>query len=432
MQDTDRVGIIGAGASGLTVAKNLKELGLAVEVLERSDVLGGNWIYGNPFSSVYRSAHLISSKQMSAYLDFPFPPETPDYPNHVQVADYLRAYAEHFNLRPLIRFNTCVEHVQRAEDGAWQVALRDGSIRQYSALVIANGHHWDPQYPSYAGTFTGEIIHAHHYKTPDILRNKRVLVVGAGNSGCDIAVESSQNAQITYHSTRRGYWYIPKFVFGIPTDQVNEFGVKLRLPLPVRQLLNTFVVWLMQGRHKDYGLPKPNHRLLEAHPIVNSQLLYFLRHGDILPKPDIAALEDNAVRFVDGSSAEVDIIIYATGYKVSFPFMDRDYLNWGDYAPKLWLHVFHPQYDNLFVAGLIQPDSGQFWLVDYQAQLIGQFLKAQRDNTPGAEVFRRLKAGPQPRITRHNIKTPRHALEIDHGWYRQAVRRLLCEVFRVR
>src|SRR5262249_19614676 len=150
------------------------------------------------------------------------------------------------------------------------------------------------------------------------------------------------------------------------------------------------------GWPEDYGLPKPDHRFLETHPIVNSQLLYHVGHGDITPKPDIAKLDGGAVEFVDGSRAEVDLIVYATGYNISFPFIDREHLNWQGDRPNLYLHVFHPQYDHLFVAGMIQSDSGLWGLADYQAQLIARFILAAERNEAAAERFRQLKREDRP------------------------------------
>jgi cation diffusion facilitator CzcD-associated flavoprotein CzcO len=203
-QEFDTYCVIGAGASGLTVLKNLREAGIAVEGLEREDDVGGNWNYGRPSSSVYRSAHLISSKLLTEYPDFPMPEDWPEYPSQQQVQEYLRAYTEHFRLHEVIRFNTVVSRVEpvflplpKGEGTnmpSWTVTLSTGERRQYRGIIIANGHHWDPNWPKYPGQFDSLVLHSSQYKTPEVLTGKRVLVVGAGNSGCDIAVESAQFA----------------------------------------------------------------------------------------------------------------------------------------------------------------------------------------------------------------------------------------------
>jgi hypothetical protein len=271
------------------------------------------------------------------------------------------------------------------------------------------------------------VLHSKHYKTPDVLRGKRVLVVGAGNSGCDLVVEAVYHAEAVFHSTRRGYHYVPKYIFGIPTDQVNALSHKLETPRWLRRIMNRLLIRLVLGEPTRFGLPEPDHKLLESHPIVNSHILYHVGHGDISPKPNIAELRGDRVAFVDSSEEHIDLIVYATGYRISFPFIDKTHLNWQGNGPGLFMHCLHPQYDNLFVIGLLQPDSGVLWLMDYQAQLVARFIHAQRHDPVAADRLRGIKAGSQPDIrggVRH-IDTLRHYLEIDHHAYRKAIRKLL-------
>lgn len=419
--------VIGAGPAGLTAAKHLLQAGIPCHIFEREDDVGGNWYYGKSSSSVYKSTHLLSSAPLTAYRDFPMPADYPDYPHHEQVLAYVRDYARHFGLYEHIRFNTAVEHCERDEAGLWLVRLSDGETHRYGGLVICNGHHWDPNYPQVPGHFDGETLHTKYYKTPDVLHGKRVLVVGAGNSGCDLVVEAVHHAEKVFHSTRRGYHYIPKYVLGRPVDQLDRLSRRLGTPPFLRHIINTLLIRIVLGSPTSYGLPKPDHKLLETHPIANSQVLYHVGHGDIIPKPDLRELAGRSVHFVDGSEEEIDLIIYATGYKISFPFIGQEHLNWQDVGPGLYLHAFHPQYDNLFVIGLLQPNSGIFWLMDDQAQLMARFVHAQRHDPAAAARFRQAKAGPQPDIrggTRH-INSPRHFLEVDHGAYTGALRRLL-------
>jgi cation diffusion facilitator CzcD-associated flavoprotein CzcO len=423
---TDKYCVVGAGSSGLTAAKNLDQLGIACDVIEREDDVGGNWYYGKPNSSVYKSTHLISSKPGTEYVDFPMPAEYPDYPSHWQVFEYFKSYARAFDLYRLIQFNTSVERIEQAGD-CWDVTLDNGETRRYGGVVIANGHNWDPKYPRYPGQFSGLCFHSATYKTADVLVDKRVLVVGAGNSGCDIAVESAQNARTTFHSTRRGYYYAPKFVLGMPADQIAERGLRLRLPLAIRRAFNVALIKLILGDPTKYGLPKPDHKFYETHPIVNSQMLYYVGHGEIKPKPDVKELRGDRVLFVDGSEEQIDVLIYATGFNITFPFIDQKYLNWRDNRPNLYMNVFHPQYDNLFVAGLIQPDSGQWGLVDYQAQLIARFVHAQRHNPRKADEFRRKKASEQPRLNHgiNYVNSTRHYVEVEHFSYRNGLKKLI-------
>ncbi len=430
-QSSETYGVIGAGASGLTALKNLHEAGIPVECLEREDDVGGNWYYGRPSSSVYRSAHLISSKLLTQYPDFPMPEDWPEYPSQQQVQEYFRSYTDHFRLRELIQFNTSVVRVEPSDASAsgWIVTLANGEQRKYRGIVIANGHHWDPNWPQYPGKFSGTVLHSSQYKTPEVLAEKRVLVTGAGNSGCDIAVESAQFAAATFHSMRRGYHFLPKFIRGKPADRCGEFFLRWHTPLWLRRRLAARVIRIALGPPEEFGLPKPDHKLFETHPIINSQMMYFVGHGRIKPKPEVAELCGNQVRFVDGSVEPIDVIVYATGFNLSFPFINQQYLNWKDGKPQLFMNVFHPRYDNLFIAGMIQPDSGIWCLAHYQSQLISRFIHLQQQNSPLANKFRRLKSQPQTDLGNgiQYVRTPRHLLEVEHFSYRRQLQRLLAK-----
>ncbi len=418
--------IVGAGSSGLAVAKNFRQAGIPFDVVEREDDVGGNWYYGKPASSVCQSTHLISSKALTEYSDFPMPDDYPEYPSHRQAWDYLRSYARHFQLYESIELRRSVESIEPAGAG-WTVRLDGGEVRRYAGVVIANGHNWDPRIPDYPGTFDGLTLHSARYKTPDVLAGRRVLVVGAGNSGCDIAVESAQSAAATFHSVRRGYHYLPKFLLGKPTDRCGERLLSWRLPLWLRRAITRRVVHLALGGPHSYGLPAPDHKLFETHPIINSQMLYYVGHGRIRVKPDVERLCGTHVRFVDGSEEPIDVLIYATGFRITIPFIERRHLNWSNDRPELYLNIFSPQYDNLFVAGLIQPDSGQWGLVDYQAQLIARFIVACRTAPARAERFRRQKQAQRPDLASgiHYLRTPRHLVEVEHFSYRRRLKRLI-------
>ena len=425
---SSRYCILGAGSSGLAVAKNFLEAGIPFDCFERHDDVGGNWYYGKPNSSVYRSTHLISSKRLTEYTDFPMPTDYPEYPSQQQAWEYLRAYAKHFELYERIEFGRSIENVEKVDQTSpWRVSLDRDEVREYAGIVIANGHNWNPNWPKYPGRFDGLLLHSSEYKTPDLLRGKRVLVVGAGNSGCDIAVESAQHAAATFHSVRRGYHYLPKFLRGKPIDQLNERLLRWKLPLWMRRAIATYAVKFAVGRPRDYGLPEPDHKLFETHPIINSQMLYCAGHGQLRTKPDLAELGGNVVKFVDGSSEAIDVIVYATGFRITFPFIDQKYLNWQEGRPNLFLNVFHPTDDTLFIAGLIQPDSGQWGLVDYQAQLIARSILAQERNLAAATAFRHQKSKVNVDLGDgiRYVRSARHLLEVEHFSYRERLKTMI-------
>ncbi len=414
--------IVGAGACGLTAAKNLSQKGIAFDVFERSDVVGGLWNHDKPGGRVYSSAHLISSKTQTQYTDFPFPESYPDYPHHTQVLEYLRSYARRFDLMRHIRFNTEVVSVEPAGRGL-AVRLSDGSKRNYAGILVANGHLWDPSHPEYPGQFSGQIVHSADYKSPRILRDKTVLVIGAGNSGCDIAVEAAQHAKKVFHSMRRGYHFIPKYVFGKPADEISDLFYKLRLPMRVRRAIATLCLALTSGSPERFGLPAPDHKLFETHPIVNSQMLYFLGHGDITPKPDVARFDGAAVEFADGSRESIDLVICATGYKVTIPFLSKDMLNWRNGAPDLFLNIFHPERDDIFCVGLVQANGGLYGLADRQAQLIAKYI-AKKHRWPGA-LFKKKKRAMAHDLSagQRYVGSGRHRLEVDIFSYMRLLER---------
>jgi flavin-binding monooxygenase-like protein len=419
--------VIGAGAAGLAAARHLKASGIPVEVLEREQDVGGLWDATLPQSPVYRSAHLISSKPLTEFPDFPMPGDYPDYPSHPQALEYLRSYARAFGLYQLIRFGRTVERAERLEGGEWSVTSSDGETRLYSGLVVAAGIHSIPNRPDLPGKFDGECLHSSRYKSPEILREKRVLVVGAGNSGCDIAVESGQHAARTFLSVRRGYHYLPKYAFGRPIDQVGELGLRLRLPLFIRRHLDQLLLNIVVGNPARFGLPRPDHKLLESHPIVNSQILQSLGQGDIQPKADVLELRGREVVFRDGTREPIDIILLATGYRVSFPFLAPRHLNSTDGRPDFYLHLFHPSYDNLFIVGMIQPDSGVWWLMDLQAQAVARYIGAARANGGGTGRIQALKQGPRPDLGGgiRYVPSDRHRYEVEHSSYQRRLRTLI-------
>lgn len=375
MAQMKRVCVIGAGPSGLAAAKNCVQAGLPVTVFEKNDKVGGNWVFNasTGHSSVYENTHIISSKALSEFEDFPMPADYPDYPNHRQLQAYFESYAKHFGVYQRIRFGRAVTAAERTTEGLWQItsAGPDGILQSetYDVLMVANGHHWHPKHPEYPGKFTGTYMHSHDFKgIDDSWRGQSVLVIGAGNSACDIAVEAARLAGQVSLSMRSPQWFVPKFMFGKPSDVT---GANLNfLPRKAKQWLMTGLLRLVQGSYRNYGLPVNVKPVLSHHPTLNSDLLDFIRHGRITPKPAIQCFDGPWVEFVDGSRQRVDRVCAATGFWIRFPFFDRAFIDY-QHAEKvpLLLKMMHAEYDNLYFIGLFQP-TGCIWpLADYQALL---------------------------------------------------------------
>jgi cation diffusion facilitator CzcD-associated flavoprotein CzcO len=377
--------IIGAGYAGNGVARAFTEAGITYDQLERNAYIGGNWADG-----VYDSTQIISSRDSTQYGDFPMPRDYPDFPSREQVLAYLNAYVDRFGLRERIEFETEVvrcEPLDRNGMAGWRVELASGEVREYAGVVIANGHHWDKRYPDYPGEFTGREIHSKDYRRPEDLEGERVLVVGAGNSGCDIAVEAAKELGGADISMRRGYWFLPKTIFGVPTAELDRPA----FPVWAQRLFLRAMLRIVYGRYERYGLPHPDHRLFDKHPTVNSQLLYALRHGRVRARPDISRLEGRTVRFVDGTSAEYDTIVWATGFQVSFPFLDRDLFEWQGGAPVRVAGMLPPGIANLYAYGVMQPRGGAGPLITASARLLAEMVRAQeRLDHPVADDFARV------------------------------------------
>lgn len=410
--DMKKACIIGAGPSGITAAKNLIQVGITDFVLyEKSDKIGGNWVYSEEkgHSSVFETTHIISSKPLSQYEDYPMPDSYADYPSHQELYEYFNNYAEHFKVTDHIKFNTAVESAELNEDNTWDVKLQNGTKEQFENLLVCNGHHWNPRMPEYPGSFLSDFIHSHDFKNNRDFKDKKVLVIGGGNSACDIAVETSRISTKTFISMRRGYYFIPKFLLGNPVDQLND-GVGF-IPKFIRNTVFKLLLKLTVGNHTNYGMQKPDHGFLESHPVVNSELLYFIKHGKIKAKVDIERLDGNTVHFKDGSSEEIDVIIASTGYKITFPFFDKAFINFEEGNIPLFKKVFHSKYKNLFFIGLIQP-MGCIWpLSDAHAKLVANRIVGnyQLPDDLESSIEKDIR-----KIRSQFINTPRHTVQVDY------------------
>jgi dimethylaniline monooxygenase (N-oxide forming) len=418
-----RACIVGAGSSGIAAAKALHERGLPFDCFEKSDRIGGNWVFenSNGMSAAYRDLYINTSRPRMEYSDFPMPATYPDFPHHTHIAAYFDDYVDHFGLREKITFSTAVEHARRTDGGGWEISLEGGARRHYDALLVANGHHWDPRWPEppFPGSeqFAGGQMHAHSYIDNSIFAGRRVVILGIGNSAMDIAVEASYVAERTYLAARRGAWIIPKYMFGTPVDQ---FPNDPRVPFKIRQRLTHWLIRAYSGPPERYGLPKPDHRFGEAHPTVSGRILDRIQHGAITPKPNISSLHSSQVRFVDGSSVDADIVVYCTGYKISFPFFDADLLSAPDNRIELYRRVFHPDIPDVFFIGLLQPLGAIMPLAEAQGAWIGDYLLGDYA-LPEAEEMRADVRAEAAAMRRRFVASKRHTIEVDFDDYLYAL-----------
>jgi len=422
-----RLALIGAGPMGLATAKLLVEHTVPFQGFELNSDVGGLWDIDAPRSTMYETAHLISSKKMTEFADFPMREDVAEYPSHREMRRYFQDFAAHFELNKHYHFGAEVVSCTPlgGPDDGWRIVWRNDAgehVEDFAGLLIANGTLAEPNMPTFKGTFTGEMIHSSDYRRPTQFSGKRVLVIGAGNSGCDIAVDAIHHGASCDLSMRRGYYFVPKYVFGKPADTM---GGAIKLPMTLKRIVDGTILKWFVGDPQKYGFPKPDYKLYESHPVVNSLVLYHAGHGDLSIRPDIDRFDGKTVHFKDGTQTDYDMILAATGYKLDYPFIEDTLLNWQGNAPHLYLNCIHPERDDIFVLGMVEA-SGLGWQGRHeQAEMVVRYIKGLREGSEDARQLQQTKAQGYERETggMSYIDLPRMAYYVDKATYRKAVTR---------
>ncbi|WP_228372685.1 flavin-containing monooxygenase [Demequina maris] len=401
--------IIGAGPAGLAAAHALKERGLPYTHLERHTAVGGLWDIDAPGTPMYESAHFISSKTLSGFPSSPMPDDYPDYPDHRQILAYLRAFASEHGLDEGIEYGTTVERVEATPEG-YRVTRADGRATDHTHVVIASGVQWIPNIPDLPGTFDGEIRHTVTYRSARELEGRRVLVVGAGNSGADIACDAARSADHAVISLRRGYHFIPKHVFGVPSDVFADGGPTM--PMWLEQRVFGALLRVLNGDVTRLGLQKPDHKVFETHPLMNTQLLHHLGHGDITARPGIADIQGTTVTFTDGTAEEVDLILLATGYQHAVPYAAGLV---GDGPQTDFYLTAFSRHAGLYGLGFVETNGAAYVLMAQLAAMVAQHIEDRATRPVRWREFETLIAHDTPDLT-HGIRfvdSPRHAGYVD-------------------
>ena len=416
-----RVAVIGAGAAGLCAAKHLLARGVEVVVYEIGSCIGGLWVFNNDsgLAPAYASLHLNSETKVTEYKDFPFPPGSPLYPDHKGVRRYLESYADHFGVRPHIRFNSQVVHVSpdsTRNSERWRVALADGSVEAFDAVVVASGHQGKPSHPAWKDEFTGEYLHSHSYRVPEPFRDKRVLVVGMGNSAVDIASDICVVTESTVISARSPVLVMPRMLFGVPTSRVLGRIEKKWMPWALKRTVRELLVRIVHGRMEQWGFVTPKTR---THPTSHPTLMQHFVWNRITAKPGIESVQGQTVRFNDGSTQSFDTVIAGTGYHVDLPFLAPALRPLAGHQLELFLRVVHPQQRGLFFAGMFNvAGGGNIRMMDDQAQWITELVCGDVA-LPGLTHMRRVMEQEQAFLRREFPGSPRYALELDPPHYRR-------------
>jgi cation diffusion facilitator CzcD-associated flavoprotein CzcO len=407
----EAVCVIGAGPAGLAAARALKVRGIGYDQVERHTGVGGIWDIDAPGSPMYEAAHFISSKTMSAFVGHPIADELPDYPSHRQILAYLKSFAERYDLESSIHFDHNVTRLEKETNGTWVVHRSDGQKTRYRAVVCCTGSQWIPRLPDLPGDFAGDVMHSKDYRDMGQVAGRRVLVVGGGNSACDIAVDAGRVARSAVISMRRGYWFIPKHIFGVPADVFAEKGP--RLPQWLQQRLFAGMLRLLQGRPERLGLQKPDHLPLQTHPVLNSNLYLALQHGDIRARPGIADTNGSTITFTDGWAEEFDLVIMATGYRHAVPYA-QEYFG-SEQHPELYLTAFSRHHAGLFGLGFTETNSGAYTHFDSLSQMIASYLEDQALNPDRAARFEHMIKTDRPELSGgiHFDPSPRHQGYVD-------------------
>ena len=396
-----RVAVVGGGPAGLAALRALTARGVDATVFERGGRVGGVWTLEDRPTAAYRSLHLITSKARTEFAEHPMPADTPDYPARDAVGRWLEDYVERFGLAPRIRLNAEVTSARR--DRGWHLETATGDRERFDVLVVASGHNEIAAWPSpaYPGSddFAGEQLHALGFGHGRDFEDKRVMVVGMGNSAMDIATDVSHFAAKTLLSVRRGSWVIPKRLLGKPADQVIRPWVATHVPWRLRQPIAQTLLRLTVGRPDDIGLPAPEGGLFQSHPTISDTVVSRVMHGRITPKPGISALQRGGVRFTDGTREDVDAIVWCTGYKVAIPFLEPSLLGSEPQTMRLYKRVLHHDHDDLFFVGLMQSTGSAFPILERQSQLLAEHLTGRwappsrlRMRLDGELRFRRARA----------------------------------------
>lgn len=412
-----RFAVIGAGAGGLCSAKYLLAKGIEPVIFEIGTRIGGLWVYENDSgrSPAYKSLRINSESGVSSYLDFPFPEGTQYYPGTTEMEAYFNSYADTFDLRRRIRFKSRVDAIVREGDG-YRLTMADGSTDVFDGVVVASGHQSSPRHPDQIKGFTGEYIHAHAYRVPDPYAGKRVLVIGPGNSGVDIAADICTVTEQTFLAARSPVLIMPRMMFGKPQSRTLMLLEKPWLPWKLKVWIRTQLTRIFHGRMEDWGFRTPKGR---THPISHPTLIFHLAWNRIIGKPGIDRVEGKTVHFTDGTVEEVDAIIAATGYETDLPFLPDGTSPVRGTHLHLYNRIVHPDLPNMFFVGFFDATGGSnIRMMDEQSEYVAAIASGEIKLPPSTALNQAIDEDLAFQ-KKQFPDSPRYGLELDPVRYRK-------------
>ena len=347
--------VVGAGPSGLALAACLGRAGVPYILLERADALGSAW------RSHYERLHLHTVREHSTLPFYPFPKSAGKYPSRQAVVDYLDAYAKHFDILP--RYGEDVISI-RKENGAWMTATAKGAYAS-QCVVIAAGYNRRPVLPKWSGqeSFGGSIVHSAAYRNGEMYRGKRVLVVGIGNTGGEIAIDLCEYGAAAVHiCVRSPINVIRREYLGTPA-QVSGIWMS-KLPRGVAYPLSRWLAHFSVGDLSQYGITWPEIGPLESVErfgrvaLIDIGTIDLIKRGAITVVPGVQRFNAGGVEFVDGAKHEYDAVILATGYK---PRIDEFLENAGEVMDESGYPIppaGESKWPGLYFLGYVNPATG--------------------------------------------------------------------------
>lgn len=415
------VAIIGAGPAGLVTARWLQEEGFRPVLFEQGEHLGGQWCGGAAHSGVWPSMCTNTSRVMSAFSDLDHGPEVPIYPSNQQMRAYLERYARRFGLDEVLRTQSRVVEVAQEGDG-WRVSTlaADGSVRKerFSKVVVASGRYNKPRIPATAGleTFSGSggVLHTFQYRGAARFQGMRVVVAGGSISALEIASELAMHGVEVIASQRKQRYVLQKLVAGVPVEHrvFTRFAALAGESFPPEvsgRALRDFIV-ATAGNPEQFGAPRPSDDVFEANITQNQNFLPLVAEGRITTRPAIRSISGRDVEFVDGSRAEVDAIVFGTGFDLHLPFLGPDLrrsLGADDEGMDLFAHTLHPSLPGIAFAGLFHIAGPSLPTLELQGRWIAAQWSGQRPGITPEQFKQGLAAARGVRGD-----TPMHALAV--------------------